>query len=79
MDFGLARDLPWILANVGPHVHVWIPTEVPDHGGAFNLPHIPGTVVANIAALEEGKMKIIKPIGLDVLHRFIRVLFAEGS
>src|SRR5438552_5486430 len=35
------------LANVHPGVHVWRAAEIPEHGRAFNLPHVPHAVVAD--------------------------------
>ena len=52
-------------------------TEVPDHGGSFDLPDIPDAVVSDVVVFEEGKMEIIEAVILDELESLIDILLAE--
>ena len=58
---------------------VRVAAEIPNHGRAFELPDVPNAIVADIQVLTKGHVQIIETISLDELHRFIGVLFAEGS
>jgi hypothetical protein len=51
-----------LLANVHPGMHVWRAAEIPEHGRAFNLPHVPHSVVADVVVLVEGQVQIVEAV-----------------
>lgn len=68
-----------LASNVRPGVDMGSAAEIPDHGGAFELPDVPDAVVSDIAPAVEGHVKVLETVFVDVFHGFLPFRFAEGS
>lgn len=53
--------------------------EIPHHGGPFDDPIIPNTIVAQIALLEEGHVQIVETVLLNITHRLLAIRLPEGQ
>jgi len=53
-----------LFTDVHPGVHVWRAPKIPKHCRAFNLPHVPYPIVANVLVLVKSHVQIIKPVFL---------------
>ena len=72
----IARSLSAV-ADVHVAMDVRISSEVPNHAGSFELPHVPNPIVANILLLEVGETQILQALSLYQLHGFLGIGLPE--